>query len=237
MKANNSYPKFPELTRPKPRPKSFSEGNTVSNHFPKYDELSVNQENSFYDELSDEQPTNTNNICSTIYIKLLGFIFHLVLISVFELLFFNYYIIQYENNALILLTNSLINPIINSCQTLSNTSKIVVDRFINIFINETIINNAALSDYNTRLEFNNDLFTRSIMYSTGVILVFFFLLSLNCCFKLKINYMTIILDNIAMICILGVYEYLFFKNIVFNYALMTPNELTKNLIVNLLQSC
>lgn len=233
MKANNSYPKFPELIKTKPRPKSFSEGYTVSNEFPKY---SVNN----YDEIPNELPNElpkTSNIYSIIYTKLLGFIFHLVLISVFELLFFNYYIIQYENNALISLSNSLINPIITSCQKLSNTSKIIVDGFINIFVNETTITNVALSDYNTRLIFNNKLFIQSIMYSSGVILVFLLLLSLNCYFRIKINYLVIILDNLVMICILGIYEYLFFKNIVFSYAMMSPNELIKNIMVNLLQSC
>jgi len=221
------------MIKQKSRPKSFSEGYIVSNEFPKH---SVNNYNEIPDELPNELP-KTNNIYSTIYTKLLGFIFHLVLISVFELLFFNYYIIQYENNALILLSNSLINPITTSCQKLSNTSKIIVDGFINIFVNETTINNNAISDYNTRLIFNQNLFVKSIMYCSGVIIAFFFLLSLNCFFKLKIDYLTIILDNIVMICILGIYEYLFFKNIVFSYAMLTPNELIKNIMVNLLQSC
>lgn len=47
----------------------------------------------------------------------------------------------------------------------------------------------------------------------------------------------VILDNIIMITILGIYEYLFFTNIVFKYMTISPNELIKNIMVNLLQKC
>jgi hypothetical protein len=163
--------------------------------------------------------------------------FHLVLISIFEVIFFNYYIIQYENNALITLTDSLINPIITSCQSLSNTNKIIVDDFINIFVNDTILNNEAMSDYNNRQIFNHKLYLYSIGYCIGVILLFLLLLGMNIFFKEKINFSMILLDNLIMICILGIYEFLFFKNIVFKYMLMSTNELIKNMVDNLLKSC
>ena len=219
------------------RPKSYSEGNDIIRQFPKYNKLVIND---VYDQIPEETPEKTNyfgNIGSIIYIKILGYLFHLILISVFEIIFFNYYIIQYENNALISLTNSLITPVTEKCQNLSNTSKIVLDDFIHLFVNQTIINNNALSDYYKRQDINNKLFLTSIVYCSGIIFVFFFLLNLNWIFKQKINYTMILLDNVIMIAILGLYEFIFFKNIVFNYILLSSNELIKNLLINLLQSC
>jgi hypothetical protein len=228
------------MKSPKSRPKSFSEGYDVSNQFPKHDELFINQ---IYDEISEQSSEEKKdiipkpNMVGIIYVKMIGFLFHLVLISIFEVIFFNYFIIQYEDNALISLTDQLISPILNSCQVLSNTSKTIVDDFINIFINETTINNNALSDYNIRHNYNYKLYIYSIEYCIGTILAFFMLLSMNYFFKQKIDYLMIILDNMTMICILGVYEFIFFKTIIFKYMTISPHELVKNIVANILHKC
>jgi len=234
MKANNSYPKILEAKN-KIRPKSFSEGYGIVSEFPKYDPLIINND-------YNENPDNTNLVknkdyVEIIYNKCIGFLFHLLLIATFELIFFNYYIIQFEIDSLIKLTDQLINPIIDTCNTLSNTSKIVVDDFINIFVNETVININAESDLNSRNVFNHTLMITSIYYYIGVVIVFILSLSVNICLKRKIDFCMIILDNIIMICILGAYEYIFFKNIIFKYNMISPNELIKNIMVNLLNAC
>jgi len=237
MKANNSYPKLSEIKNYS-RPKSFSEGYKLTNQFPKQDEFAINQD---YDEIpeqrSEEQELKSIGFCAVMYTKIIGFLFHLVLISIFELLFFNYYIIHYEDNALISLTNQLINPVINSCKSLSNNNKIIVDDFIRIFVNYTIISNNALNDYNSRQVFNHNLYIYSICYSVGVIIVFLLVLISNYFFKQKIDYNMIILDNLIMICILGVYEFIFFNNIIFKYMTISPNELIKMIMTNLLETC
>jgi hypothetical protein len=237
MKANNSYPKLSEIKNYS-RPKSFSEGYKLTNQFPKQDEFAINQD---YDEIpeqrSEEQELKSIGFCAVMYTKIIGFLFHLVLISIFELLFFNYYIIHYEDNALISLTNQLISPIINSCESLPNNNKIIIDDFVNIFINKTIINNNALIDYNSRLVFNHNLYINSICYSIGVIVTFLLVLISNYYFKQIINFKMVLLDNVIMICILGGYEFIFFNNIIFKYMTVSPNELIKIIVTNLLQSC
>ena len=241
MKANNSYSKLSD-PKNKFRPKSFSEGYGIVNEFPKHDQLIINND---YVEIPDitqpiidnTQIVNNKDYVEILYNKYIGFLFHLLLIATFELIFFNYYIIQFEIESLIKLTDQLINPIINSCNTLSNTSKIIVDDFINIFVNETVINNNAKNDLNARNIFNHNLMVKSIYYYLGVIIVFILSLSINLYLKRKIDFRMIILDNIIMICILGIYEYIFFKNIIFKYNMISPNELIKNIMVNLLHAC
>ena len=233
MKANYSDAKN------KLRPKSFSEGYSIISEFPKHDSFIINND---YNEIPDNTDLVKNLVknkdyVEIIYNKYIGFLFHLLLIATFELIFFNYYIIQFEVESLIKLTDQLINPIINTCNTLSNTSKIVVDNFINIFVNETVININAQTDLNTRNVFNHTLMITSIYYYIGVVIVFILSLSINLCLKRKIDFCMILLDNIIMICILGIYEYIFFKNIIFKYNMISPNELIKNIMVNLLNAC
>jgi hypothetical protein len=232
MKPNNSYPQLSEII--KTRPKSFSEGYGVINQFPAYE-----NKNEIYEEIPEPEPKlePKKDYLEIIYNKIIGFTFHLVLIATFELIFFNYYIIQYENNAVITLSDQLVQPILNSCNKLNNNSKIIVDGFINLFVNETVINNNALSDKNVREETNNRLFHLSLIYYTVVICGFLFALLINYVLKKKIDFAMILIDNIIMICILGIYEYVFFSNIIFKYLTLGPNELIKNVMENLLNNC
>jgi len=163
--------------------------------------------------------------------------FHLVLIASFELIFFNFYIIQYENNALISLTNQLISPIVSSCNSLPNSSKLLVDDILKVFINQTTINQNALKGLNQRNVVNYFLFIKSIYYYVGVIIVFICTLLLNIRFKKNIDFKIIAIDNIIMILILGIYEYMFFKNIIFPYQMISPDELTQNVVNNLINVC
>jgi hypothetical protein len=234
MKQNNSCPDFNEYTKTPPRPKSFSEGHGVVNHFPKYLE---------YQELPEPVPEpiivkkEETDYVGIIYNKIIGFTFHLVLIATFELLFFNYYIVQYENNAVISLSNQLVAPLMNTCSQFTNVSKIVVDDFINLFVNETVININADSDKSIR-EINNKYIAKlSLVYYSWIISGFLGILLINLYLKRKIDFMMIVIDNVIMISILGIYEYLFFHNIIFKYLTLGPNELIKNVMGNLLNDC
>jgi hypothetical protein len=236
MKPSNSYPQLS-------RPKSFSEGYGVINHFPKYEEHIL--ENTDYTDAVSTDAVSTEEIpeeskkdyVEIIYNKIVAFSFHLLLIATFELIFFNYYIIQYENNAVVSLSNSLIQPMINSCLVLSNTSKVIIDSFISIFVNQTIIDNNAFSDKNNR-EINNKYISYlSIVYYSIIISGFILLLLTNLILRKKIDFVMILIDNLIMICILGSYEYLFFHNIIFKYLTLGPNELIKNIMGNILSSC
>ena len=229
MKPSNSYPQLS-------RPKSFSEGYGVINQFPAYE-----NKNEIYEEIPEPVPETKSepkkDYLEIIYNKIVGFMFHLVLIATFELIFFNYYIIHYENNAVVTLSNQLVQPIINSCSGLTNNSKVIVDDFINLFVNETVININALSDKNLREETNSRLFHLSLVYYIVVFSIFLFALLINYVLKKKIDFMMIFIDNLIMICILGIYEYLFFQNIIFKYLTLGPNELIKNVMENLLNNC
>jgi hypothetical protein len=220
----------------KKRPPSYSEGYISEITFDKLNLnlpiLDIEEEN-----IIKPEPIKNSDYFEIVYVKIVGFMFHLVLIASFELVFFNFYIIQYENNALIGLTDQLISPIISSCNSLSNSSKIVVDDFLQLFINQTIINQNALDGLNQRNIINHFLFIKSIYYYIGVIVVFIGTLLLNIRFKKNIDFIIIAIDNIIMILILGIYEYIFFKNIIFPYQMISPNELTQNIVNNLISNC
>jgi hypothetical protein len=220
----------------KKRPPSYSEGYITEILF---DKVNLNEPilDTEEENIIKQEVIKKTDYFEIIYVKIVGFMFHLVLIASFELVFFNFYIIQYENNALISLTDQLISPIILSCNSLPNLSKILVDDFLQLFINQTTINQNALDGLNQRNIVNHFLFIKSIYYYVGVIAVFFGTLLLNYKFKKNIDFRIIAIDNIIMIIILGVYEYIFFKNIIFPYQMISPNELIQNIVNNLINTC
>ena len=170
--------------------------------------------------------------------KVCSFTLHLLLIAGFEIIFFNFFISSYETNSIVSLVDQVTVPLINACYTLNNSTKIIVDNYINSIINETIINNNAVQDYTHRLYVNNIIFNMSIYYLIGIfVLLIGIIISNFVYFKRQIQFIVIITDNIIMISILGIYEYVFFKNIVFKYQMIYPNEIIKNVIENILYNC
>ena len=166
------------------------------------------------------------------------FFIHLFLISMFELIFFFNYVTKFEDTALVSVFTSLTNSITNMCSNFNSETKIVVDDIFNMFVNTTIINQNAMTSYNKRNETNHVLLINAIMYFVGIFAVNILLYIINkVYYKRRINYKDILLDNLVMITILGIYEYIFFSNIVFKYVTITPDEITKNEVNNFLSNC
>ena len=222
------------------RPPSYSEGCISDIEYYKINVLSK----PLIENININTPTEISQIKPTIDYrqiiinKVCSFTFHLLLIAGFEIIFFNFYISSYETNSIVSLVDQVTVPLINACSTLNNSTKIIVDNYINSIINETIINNNAMQDYSQRLLVNNLIFNRSIYYIIGIfVFLIGIIISNYIYFKKQIQFIVIIIDNIIMISILGIYEYVFFKNIVFKYQMINPNEIIKNVLQNILFNC
>jgi hypothetical protein len=170
--------------------------------------------------------------------KLIMFMQHLFLITMFELIFFFNYVTKFEDNALLGVFNSLTGSIINSCSSLNNASKIFVDDIFKIFVNTTQVNENAVNSYNSRMYVNNNLMIKAISYFIGVFIVNILLIVINkCTINKKINYKEIIMDNFIMITLLGIYEYIFFTNIVFKYLTISNDEIFQNFQNKFIENC
>jgi hypothetical protein len=170
--------------------------------------------------------------------KLIMFMQHLFLITMFELIFFFNYVTKFEDNALINVFNSLTESITSKCSSLSNDSKIILDDIFKMFVNTTQVNENAIISYNSRMVVNNNLMTKATTYFIGVLVVNIMLICGNrCTINKKINYKEIIIDNLIMIILLGIYEYIFFSNIVFKYLSISNDEIFQNFQNKFISSC
>ena len=170
--------------------------------------------------------------------KLVLFFMHLFLITMFELIFFFNYVTKFENSALTGVFDSLTGSIINSCSSLSPNSKIFLDDIFRIFVNTTQSNQKATNSYNSRMLYNNNLMAKSMLYFIGVLIANIMILSMNkMTINKRINYLEIIIDNLIMITLLGIYEYIFFSNIVFKYQTISNDEIFDNFQNKYLANC
>ena len=107
-----------------------------------------------------------------------------------------------------------------------------------MLVNTTTINQNAINSYNSRNATNHILFINAIIYFVAILSVNILLFIINkVYYKRRINYKDILLDNLVMITILGIYEYIFFSYIIFKYITISPDEIIKNEVNNFLLNC
>jgi hypothetical protein len=107
-----------------------------------------------------------------------------------------------------------------------------------MFVNTTKVNENAIKSYNSRMIINNNLMVKAILYFIGVLSINVILICGNrCTINKKINYKEIIIDNLIMISLLGIYEYIFFTNIVFKYLSISNDEIFQNFQNQFIGSC
>jgi hypothetical protein len=189
-------------------------------------------------EIKEYKSFHYKDRCEMIFNKIMLFFIHLFLISAFELLFFFMFVTKSEDNAINLLFTSITNSATSACSTFNQTDKQIINYVINDIINGTVLLNNANQQYLERQSYNKQLLTTGLLYFFGLFIINVLIVLINKFkFKRKINYKGIILDNLVMISLLGLYEYMFFSNIVFEYETITPNELIYNIYNNFIISC
>lgn len=182
-----------------------------------------------------QQPKSTYELL--ILTTLLRFLFHITLISIFESVFFFLYVSTLEDNGIKTTIRDLTNNYLTSCSNYSDFEKNITNDFLLLFINPTQVIEDGSDAYERRSITNAALFNRSWIY-VGTLGSLFCTLALYASLrKLKIAWKELVLENIGLVLMLGLYEYMFFSTIIFPYTPISAPEIERNLVVNLQDSC
>jgi hypothetical protein len=165
----------------------------------------------------------------------LRFTFHLTLISLFETIFFWNFISKSEDQGIINVINGYTSGLISSCQNLTISEKQLVANVIALFLNQT--NAADLDAVADRNAFNQVLVRTSWIYFGGILTLFVVLSGTNHIYKNAVNWRNLILENLALVSLLGVYELMFFSTIVLKYRSISIQELDSLVVGELLDAC
>jgi hypothetical protein len=165
----------------------------------------------------------------------LRFSFHLSLISLFETIFFWNFISKSEDQALINVINGYTAGIVSSCRNLTVPDKQAIAGLIALFMNQTMAaQDIAVRQRNT---FNQGLILNSWLYTAGITCIFSCLSVSNHLCKNDVNWRNLILENLILVALLGLYELMFFSTVILKYQSISIQELDGLVINELLAAC
>jgi hypothetical protein len=176
-------------------------------------------------------------IWNDIHIITLSFLVHIFLISIFESLFFFFYISALEDNGILNTVQMFIQDGLSVCENMTKEEITVVNEVVGPYINATIIITDGNIAFTLRNAQNEGLLNKAWIY-VGVIGAFMVgVAGLAVYRKVRIPWLRICLENLGLVIMLGVYETLFFTTIVHPYQPVTGQEIERNMIEDTQQMC
>ena len=180
-------------------------------------------------------PTTPNEPCiSVIHRWSLRFSVHLSLVALFETLFFWLFVSKTEDAALIKLVNSYLGGLLNNCDSMNGTAFMEI---IDLFVNQTLVQSRGASAAAARAAYNGSLLLNSWLY-VGSLVALASTLAFSAAYRrLAIQWRQLGLENLALILILGIYEFMFFSTVVYPYESISMPELDRMLMNEIDASC
>jgi hypothetical protein len=169
--------------------------------------------------------------------KLLSILTHITLISVFETVFYFNFISKSEDNGIQNTINQFLQGTLSQCRTWPQNTTQLLSALLQLVVNETQIASAAVTANNQRTLSNQTLQVQSWMYVVSLASTVISIAIAAHCKKYKINWRSIIVENIVLVCLLGAYEAFFFETIIYMYQSLTLPELEQSILQQLHSSC
>lgn len=164
-----------------------------------------------------------------IYLFLIKSAIHIFLISVFETLFFFQYVSVNENSGILKTINTYYSPLIDNCSAWSNSTK----EFIGTLVKDLDYSEVVQEGFLARIlrdKQNQNLLGDSLIASAicfSVVLIGGGVLRWK---KVPVRWWVVFTENISMVIILSIYEYIFFRYVVYNYSTLSTAELNSYIL-------
>lgn len=185
--------------------------------------------------LLSEEETEVLLPCASQHLLLISFLFHITLISLFETLFFFLYVSALENTGILKTVGGFTNTLLSDCGQLGPEGRSLLEWAIAPYINAT--EEKGVVAFQRRAAFNYNLQLLSWYYVIGIAAVFFAAAGFGCYRRLQIPWRRLLLENCGLVCMLGLFEGLFFTTIVYPYAPVTSQEIAANIVSDLQSTC
>jgi hypothetical protein len=183
-------------------------------------------------------PTIPNEPCiSFLHRWSLRFSVHLSLVALFETLFFWLFVSKTEDAALIKLVNSYVDGLLSQCASLNGTQRALFMDVVDLFVNQTLVQSEGATAAAGRAAFNGSLLTTSWLYVGSLITLSSTLAGSAAYRRLPIQWRQLGFENLTLILILGIYEFMFFSTVVYPYESISMPELDRMLMNEIDASC
>jgi hypothetical protein len=165
---------------------------------------------------------------------LVGFVLkgslHIFFISSFESIFYFLYVSKSEENAILDTINTYYMPFISGCGTWSNFTHALLLDIVNLELNRSTVDATGAAAAQDRHNFNTTLVNTSILYSVVCLFVFFLCTALVKYKNIAIDWHKLFVEHISFVTLLALYEFFFFRTIIYKYKTVSTPELNEYLV-------
>ena len=171
------------------------------------------------------------------YEKFVSLCIHISLIALFETVFFFQFISKSEDSGLLKTIDKYVYGLADSCTTWSPNITIPVNDVLLLFINPTNVSLIAADASNSRSTYNTNLQIQAWMYFVSLTAFTGILSGIAVYKRLKFHWKRVFIENIAMVALLGIYEFAFFRTIIYNYVSLSVPEIDEHIVSILHNMC
>lgn len=184
-------------------------------------------------------PTSTRPVCfcKVIFPHSLRFNLHLLLVALFETLFFWLYVSQSEDAALVGLVNSYTNGFFAACANMTPADLNLTNTVFAALVDPVAVDRAGALAAADRATYNHDLLGTTWLYVGSLGILFVVQAAITCMLRVAISWRHIVGENVALVVLLGLYEWMFFHTVVFRYRSITPAELDRMVVDEFSANC
>jgi hypothetical protein len=169
--------------------------------------------------------------------KVISICLHISLISLFETVFFFAYISRTEDTALLRAVGGFVGGFEDTCATWPAAETAVIRDIVGTLVNSSVIAAAATASVAQRYTYNAGLERQAWAYFGGLAGATTLLIAVSAKKRYKIQWRRICAENVALVGLLGIYEFLFFRTIVYNYTSLSAAELKWDALQQVNASC
>jgi hypothetical protein len=167
----------------------------------------------------------------------LRFSVHVTLIALFETLFFWVFVSKKEDASLIGLVNDYAGELLSQCDSMNTSQRIVFMDIVDQFINQTQVASQGAAAAAARGLANGALLTNSWVYFGSLVVLTGGLAAGAKYRRLPVHWRQLVYENLCLIIVLGIYEYMFFSTVVYPYQSISQPELDRMLLTEIDVSC
>jgi hypothetical protein len=181
----------------------------------------------------------TKRIGAQIFKKIGSFLFHIFLISIFENIFFFTFISKSEDQGILKTVGNYVDDFAESCATWPQNETVFWNDLLSLVINPLNVSAASEVSLTQRNVANESLFVQSWLYTSGVLATVCLggLLGWRRGWLSRRTVKRILLENIGLVAMLGLYEYIFFRTIIYEYTSLSVDEIDEYAVGTLQQRC
>lgn len=171
------------------------------------------------------------------YEKFVSLSIHISLISLFETIFFFQFISKSEDEGLLKTVDGYVYDLADSCAVWPANVTSAVRQILQLVISAQNVSAIAADAASRRSAANTHLQIQSWIYFAAITSLTAAVSAFAVYKKYRFHWRRVIIENIAMVTLLGFYEFVFFRTIIYNYESLSMPEIDQHIVQILQKMC